>query len=125
MASKRLNYIDYLKDYEAIASNQKLVNSLLKAPRISKKKPIIFDKEYDASQNWDSLPNSNCRSICSRKIISMIKTRIASSKELNSISLVASAPRVDITNRPNYTRSSKHLVNNFLNLCGKVNETIL
>jgi hypothetical protein len=76
MASQKFSYEDYLKDYEAIMRNQKLVNKLLKAPTQSKKKKSLLAKtDFDAAQ--PQVAQTYYKSKCKYVSKSLEKKRIA------------------------------------------------
>lgn len=69
MASTGSNYFqDYLKDYEILIANKSLVSKLLKAPQISKKKPLKLRKLIDAAQVDEDQVKSFRSSLCDSKI---------------------------------------------------------
>lgn len=112
MATKQFSYADYLKDYEEITSNQKLVKKLLRAPTISKKKPSIFQADATGCRN---LPVGFNQPIF---LENLSKTRNLSSAEIHSRSTKDS--RFDIKRRPKFTNSSKILLSNFLEYMRKI-----
>lgn len=76
MASQKFSYEDYLNEYDAIMRNQKVVNKLLKAPVISKKKKtLIIRSEVDAAQ--PRVAQTYCKSFRKYNSRSLEKRRIA------------------------------------------------
>lgn len=109
MAPKKLCYLDYLNSYEAIAKNQGLINRLLRAPIISKKKLTVkLCEQYNISSPQTT---STCRSMQIDYFKDSLKQVRSTSLPCTRVSKV-SYFSLKYTFIPKFTKSNRILLRN-------------